>query len=282
MSELADVDARDPVFPWVPWLLPPRNRAVAHAFAEFADAAAAVADALDLAPAERRERLRMAAAVLEGAGADGNGPPETVVAARLRERLLGAGLALDPARHLVQACQFDAVGVRLRSWSELLNYCRYAAAPWGRQLIALHGIGNEAARPAAEALASALKVLTLARNCGRDWKRWGRLYLPGDWFQAAAITPDHLASGRMEGQTRAVLDRVLDGAEGLLRHVRAPRDPRCGRRLCAQMAALHAHARRNAIRLRHQDPLAGPIVGERREDFRHLAALARGFCFEVF
>lgn len=169
-----------------------RHRAHVHAFAEFVRAARAIADDAQQSAAARTGKLDELEAALDGrpgcGGADG--PSE-----RLRLSLRETGITADYARHMLQACRKDVHASAYRGWSELLTYCRYAAAPAGRFVLALHDESEEAMK-GADALFSAWRVLRILQNCGRDYRDHGRVYLPGAWLRECGIDPAALA-GRL-------------------------------------------------------------------------------------
>ena len=64
-----------------------------------------------------------------------------------------------------------------------MEYCRYSAAPVGRQLLDLHGEGR-ARWPPSDALCSALQVLNHLQDCGADYRALDRVYLPRERSRA--------------------------------------------------------------------------------------------------
>lgn len=131
-------------------------------------------------------------------------------------------------------------------WDALLDHCRTATEPAVSE-VCRHL--EDGARPAVEALATALYLLERLRDTKRDWTRDKTVVLPGSWFTEAAIAPERLGSPTACGQTRAVLDRALDGVDHLLE---AAKPLSASRRNLARILCL---ARCMARRLRRHDPL---------------------------
>jgi len=226
-------------------------------FYRFATLAGSIADSRDVSSKEKRRDLERLDAILTGTSATEDSPARHV-AAHLRTDFLARGLPLDHLRHLLQAAQADAANRPCRSWSDLLAYCRYAAAPAGRFVLDLHG-EDRAAWPAAEALCSALTIVGRIRDCQTEWRVHRRLYIPLDWLTGAGAHPDDLLAPRCTSALRQALGQVLDGLDRL--HGAAAELPRHirDRGLRMEAARTLALSRRLAVRLRRGDPIAERI-----------------------
>lgn len=248
-------------FPVASWLLPKESRPHVLAFYRFARAADDIADGTDGTVAEKCAGLDGMLGVLDGAEPT-NGPEQ--MAARLVESLAQTGVTDQYARHVLQAFRRDAENPRCRTWSDLMLYCRYSAAPVGRFLIDTTG-EDAAAYPASDALCAALQVLNHLQDCGDDRRRIDRVYIPTDWLASEGASVDDLDSGRASPDLRKVLDRCLDGVDVLLSQA-APLSGLLGRsRLRYDAAVIHEIARRLATRLRRGDPLARRIALSKSE-----------------
>jgi len=225
------------------------------AFYAFVRTADDIADAPDLDSATKLARL----AVLDRAlGGDPAASTLAPVAVALRQSLAETGIGAEHAAHMLQAFRRDASLAPTRSWSDLLTYCRYSAAPAGRYLLALHGEGRDAL-PASDALCAALQILNHLQDCGADYQRLGRIYLPADWLRQAGLGTEALAGSRTDPRLRTVLDRTLQGVAKLLATARPLpgliRDPGLRR----EAAVILAIARALARKLARRDPLQGRV-----------------------
>jgi hydroxysqualene synthase len=254
-------------FPVGSWLIRRDLRIHVHAFYRFARNADDIADNPALSAVEKIRRLDHMAAVLDGAVSG-----DAAAAAAMRESLAMTGTTAQHCHDLLRAFRLDAEKRRYRDWDDLMDYCRYSAAPVGRQLLDLHG-ESSTAWPASDALCAALQVLNHLQDCALDYVRLDRVYLPQADLAAAGIGVAALAAGASGAGLRHVLDALLDRtavlvdrAYGLPPHVRAF-GLRCE---CAVIAALAARLLR---RLRAADPLAGRVE-LRKSDF--LTAFCRG------
>jgi len=236
-------------FPVASFLIAPRHRPTVLAFYRFARAADDIADD----PARAADDKLAALAAFDAALETGEGPPEAV---ELRLALLAREVSLDHPRHLLQAFQADARGRPCRTWSDLVAYCRFSAAPVGRFLLDLHG-EDRAAWPASDALCTSLQILNHLQDAKADWQNLRRLYVPKDWLSQADLGERDLLAPRLAPALRAVYDRVLDRVDELnLQAMPAIKD----RRLRMETAAIHAIARHLAKRLRRNDPLAARVA----------------------
>ena len=244
-------------FPVGSWLLAPAKRAPVALYHAFARAADDIADDPDRGPEQKLAELdAMDAVLLHGRAANN---PDTDKAARLRPVLDRLGIPAAHASELLIAFRRDATKRRYRDWAELIDYCRYSAAPVGRFLLDLHG-ESRATWPAADALCSSLQVINHLQDCKPDYLRLDRVYLPEELFAAAGAGIPDLAGDRAGPGLRQVLDRCLDAVERLNREARAlPRLIR-GRRMRLEAAVIVEIAHRLAALLRRSDPIAARVV----------------------
>jgi hydroxysqualene synthase len=220
-----------------------------------------------LTAADKICRLDRMARVLDGAPG-GDAP----AAAAMRQSLSETRVTAQHCHDVLHAFRLDAEKRRYRDWDDLMEYCRYSAAPVGRQLLDLHG-ENRATWLASDALCAALQVLNHLQDCADDYRRLDRVYLPADALAAAGIGAAALAAGATGPGLRLVLDSLLDRTAELVKIARGLplRVEAAGLRCeCAVIVALAARLTR---RLRRGDPVAVRVKLS-RSDF--LAALLQG------
>jgi farnesyl-diphosphate farnesyltransferase len=257
-------DRAEENFPVGSWAIRPELRAHVHAFYKFARNADDIADSATLSPAEKIARLDTMEAVLTGAS-EADAPS----AAGLRASLAQCGVSSIHARELLVAFRQDAVKNRYASWAELMDYCRYSAAPVGRHVLDLHG-ESQSTWPASDALCAALQVLNHLQDCAGDLRDLDRCYLPQDWMAEAGAATDDLARNETVPSLRAVFDRMLAQTALLNQSARALPAQVRARRLRVETAVIASLARRLTARLQG-DPLA-TRVKLRKSDF-FLAAI---------
>jgi len=259
----------DENFPVASLLIPKALRPHVHAFYRCVRAADDVADAPDLAPERKTALLDAFDAALRGEGARDE---VTAPAREHRESAQQTGVTVEHARHLLQAFKLDVTKLRYRNWSELINYCRYSAAPVGRYLVDLHG-ETDAPKRGTDALCIALQILNHLQDCKDDYLKLDRVYIPEDFLREAGTSVVALADDRASPALRAVLDRVLNRTDELIVQARTAPPLIRNRGLRMETAAIIAIAARLSAKLRRRDPIAGRVALSRAET---LLAVAGG------
>jgi squalene synthase HpnC len=262
-------DAAGENFPVGSILLPAALRPHVAAFYAFARAADDIADNPALAPDHKIGRLNRMAEAIEG-GLAGDGA--LTKAHRMRDSLAATGV---PTRHcldLLDAFRQDAVKRRYEDWDDLMSYCNRSAAPVGRYLMDLHG-EEKALWPPADALCNALQVLNHLQDCAEDYREMDRVYIPEPWLAAEELDVEALSAAASAPGLRRVLDRLLDGVDGLLDEAAPLAGRMKSRRLAMETAAIQAIARNLAALLRRRDPLAGRVKLDR---IRYVACMLEG------
>jgi squalene synthase HpnC len=169
----ASKDDKGENFPVASVLIAPRHRATVLAFYTFARAADDIADSATLTAEEKIRRLDLFEATLLGRS------DAAASALPLRAALAKTGLTPRHAQDLLVAFRMDATKRRYASFDELMDYCRYSAAPVGRFVLAAHG-EPETTWPANDALCAALQIINHLQDCGKDFREIDRVYVPQD------------------------------------------------------------------------------------------------------
>ena len=246
-------DRGDENFPVGSWLIRRDLRVHVHAFYRFARNADDIADSPVLMADDKLRRLDRMAAILDGAPGDGS--PAAVA---MRASLAATGVTAQHCHDILHAFRQDAIKLRYRDWDDLMEYCRYSAAPVGRQLLDLHGEGRHT-WPASDALCSALQVLNHLQDCADDYRNLDRVYLPLADLAAASCPVEALAAPAAGPGLRRVLDRLLDRTETLIATARLLPPGVAARGLRCESAVIVGLAGRLARRLRRGDPLASRV-----------------------
>jgi farnesyl-diphosphate farnesyltransferase len=242
--------AGDENFPVGSFLIRRALRPHIHAFYRFARQADDIADNPALPPEDKIRRLDRMAAILDGAPGD-----ESPAAVAMRASLRDTGVTAQHCHDVLRAFRLDATKKRYRDWDDLMEYCRYSAAPVGRQLLDLHS-ENRANWPANDALCSALQVLNHLQDCGEDYRDLDRVYLPESDLGDCGAAIEELTSSQMSPGLRAVTDRLLDGTDRLIERARKFPSGVTSWGLRYEVAAIVELASRLSRHLRRGDPLA--------------------------
>jgi squalene synthase HpnC len=242
-------DKGDENFPVGSVLIAKALRPHVHAFYSFARNADDIADSDAISPDEKIVRLNAMEEVLLDRA-------ETAPsAARLRESLAQSGVSAIHARELLVAFRQDATKTRYENWAELMDYCRYSAAPVGRYVLDLHGEDRNT-WPASDALCAALQVLNHIQDCAGDLRALDRCYMPQDWLHKNGAGTDDIARGKTSPNLRAMFDEMLAATERLNADAASLPGLVKSRRLRVETAIICNLARRLTRRLQNNDPLA--------------------------
>jgi squalene synthase HpnC len=240
---------RDENFPVASRLVRRELRAPILAFYRFARAADDVADHAQAGPEEKLEQLaRMEAGLRGQAGAS---PEGEALHAVLQARGLSDRHALD----LLDAFRRDVTKWRYADWAELMDYCRYSAAPVGRFVLDLHGEPS-AIWPANDALCTALQVINHLQDCAKDYRTLDRVYIPLDAFAAHGTAAEALAAAQASPALLKVIEGLARRTQALLEQSQPFAGAIADRRLALEVGIIQALAESLASRLTRHDPLS--------------------------
>jgi squalene synthase HpnC len=239
----------DENFPVASFLVAPRHRVVIHAFYRFARAADDVSDNPTAAPEEKLAILADMAAAVDGRG--GRSPEGLALAEVLAEKGMSPRHPLD----LLEAFRRDVTKLRYDDWDDLMDYCRYSAAPVGRFVLDVHG-EDEASWPANDALCAALQVINHLQDCGKDRRDLDRVYIPGDSLAAGGIDVTALDDPRACPALRNIVGALARRTLDLLAVSRPFAGRIRDRRLALEVAVIQTFAEDLARTLTQRDPLS--------------------------
>ena len=113
-------------------------------------------------------------------------------------------LPLKPFLDLLSAFKQDVTVLRYPNFDALLDYCRRSADPVGRIVLMLHGIRDEEAFRASDAICTALQVANHLQDVKEDAER-GIIYMPQDEMKRFAVSEDELLEKVASPQLRAFM-----------------------------------------------------------------------------
>jgi squalene synthase HpnC len=249
---------RDENFPVASRLVRRELRAPILAFYRFARAADDVADHAEAGIEEKLEQLaRMEAGLCGQAGANPQGEA-------LHAVLLARGLSDRHALDLLEAFRRDVTKRRYADWAELMDYCRYSAAPVGRFVLDLHG-ESPALWPANDALCIALQVINHLQDCAKDYRALDRVYIPLDVLAAHGSGPEVLAAAVASPGLRNVIEALAQRTQALLEQSRPFAGRIADRRLALEVGVIQALAESLTARLLRRDPLSERVHHSKME-----------------
>ena len=240
---------RDENFPVASWLIKPALRAPVLAFYRFARAADDVADHATATAEEKLAQLVRMEAGLRGE------KEASVEGEALCAVLQGHRVTDQHALDLLEAFRRDVTKQRYADWADLMDYCRYSAAPVGRFVLDLHG-ESRTTWPANDALCSALQVINHLQDCAKDYRGLDRVYIPLDAFAEHGIGVETLAQTRASAALRATIAGLARRTGDLLDRSRAFAGQIADRRLALEVGVIQALAENLVVRLVRRDPLS--------------------------
>jgi len=253
MTSVAELQSgkghKDENFPVASFLIAPRHRPPVLAFYRFVRAADDIADHPSAAPDVKLDLLEQMRASLVG---DSDAVDEGVA---LRNALAARQLGPEHALDLLEAFRRDVTKLRYADWAELMDYCRYSAAPVGRFVLDVHG-ESTALWPANDALCTALQVINHLQDCAKDHRMLDRVYIPLDALAMQGATVEALAAPQASRPLLKTIQALARGTAELLEQSRPFPHAISDRRLALEVGAIQSLAESLTSRLSRRDPLS--------------------------
>jgi squalene synthase HpnC len=244
---------KDENFPVASHLIHPRNRGAILAFYDFVRAGDDVADHTTLTPERKIELLDALADALTGKG------PSDPEAEPLKRELFARGLPATHALELLDAFRLDARKTRYADWDELIAYCRLSAMPVGRYVLDVHGEDPSVVWGPSDAICAALQIINHLQDCGKDYTRNDRVYLPRETLEKHGVTVEALGAAKASPALRAVIRELATRTMGLLDEGAVLPDLIADLRLSLEIAAIHRLAVVLCRGLMERDPLSEKV-----------------------
>jgi squalene synthase HpnC len=241
---------RDENFPVASWLVRREARAPILAFYRFVRAADDVADHPSASAEQKLDQLARMEAALRGESGAGNA--EGIA---LRAVLQARNITDQHALDLLEAFRRDVTKLRYADWAELMDYCRYSAAPVGRFVLDVHG-EQTALWPANDALCTALQVINHLQDCAKDHRMIDRVYIPLDALAMHGATVEALAAPQASPALLKTIQALARRTADLLEQSRSFPHAIADRRLALEVGAIQALAESLTSRLMRRDPLS--------------------------
>jgi hydroxysqualene synthase len=239
---------RNKNFPVASHLISARHRGVILAFYRFVRAAGDVADHPSLAEAEKIRILDSFEETLLGKS---NAIEDALP---LRDAVRSRGLPPRHAQDVLIAFRMDAGKHRYADWNDLMHYCSYSAMPVGRFVLDVHGESRDTWQ-ANDALCAALQIINHLQNCGADYRRLDRVYIPLDVLAERGVPAGALAAPKSSPELLACIHNLAAKTKELLGEAHLSPGVR-DLRLSLEVAAIERLAQKLVDVLLIQDPLS--------------------------
>jgi squalene synthase HpnC len=244
----------DENFPVASFILKPEHRAPVMAFYGFARTADDVSDDASTSAEHKLALLETMRATLSGES-DADAP-----SLALRRAQAEGGLSAQHGLDLLEAFRRDCTKLRYADWDDLMDYCRYSAAPVGRFVLDVHGEHPADTWPANDALCAALQVINHLQDCGKDRRALDRVYIPQDALAKAGAVDSELLAERASPALRQVIaDLARRTRDELLVRSRPFAGLIHDLRLSYEVAVIQRLAEDLCEKLISRDPLSQPV-----------------------
>lgn len=115
---------------------------------------------------------------------------------------------------LLEGFEKDVRRAPIRDQADLEQYAYHVAGVVGMMMAHVMGADLPAAGHAAKCMGNAMQLTNIARDVREDFAR-GRVYLPQAWLEEAGIDQNCLMSAEQRPRVFAVVQRLLERADGL-------------------------------------------------------------------
>jgi squalene synthase HpnC len=184
------------------------------------------------------------------------------------------GLGTAPLLDLVEANRRDQFITSYQNFDDLLEYCRFSAAPIGRMVLVIAGVSDPVAIGRSDTVCNALQVLEHCQDVREDAVA-GRVYLPAADLRAAGVALNDLTARTTSPALRTVVQLQVDRAEAMLAEARPlTRSLRGWARLAVTGYAAGGLATVAALRGGDYDVLARHLAPGKASTLRYAARLA--------
>jgi len=250
-------------FPVGSWLIPKELRKQILTFYNFARAADDISDNPNLIGKEKIKRLNLFESTLK------NRKVVIKKAFKIKKICETQNIKIDYTLNLLKAFKQDATKKRYKTWSELINYCKYSAVPVGRFVIDLHK-ENKKAYKYSDPLCIALQILNHIQDCKEDYENLDRVYLPMKFLKKYNVKLSQLKKKNTEQNLRLVFNEILKNTEKLIIQADKNKKNMKHKYLSREISFILEIAKKLLLLLRNKDPLKKKVV---------LSKLDYIFCF---
>ena len=244
---------RDENFPVGSWLIPKKLRKQVLIFYHFARAADDISDNPNLIGKEKIKRLNLFESTLK------NGKIEVEKAYKIKKVCKSHNIKIDHSLNLLKAFKQDVTKKRYKTWSELINYCRFSAVPVGRFVIDLHK-ENKKSYKYSDPLCIALQILNHIQDCKEDYENLDRVYLPMNFLKKYNVKLSQLKKNFTTQSLRLVFNEILKNTEKLIIEADKNKEIMKHKYLSRETSFILEIAKKLLLLLKNKDPLKEKIV----------------------
>jgi len=200
-------------FPVASFLSRKENREYILKYYNFARFADDIADSEILVKTEKIMALETLSNIIKGY--DLKEYKQFNYAYELKDILINLELSHRYASDLIIAFLDDAKNKEYNTWNELINYCRYSAAPVGKFILALNK-QSLSTHFAADALSIALQLINHIQDVKKDLVKLNRFYIPNDYLKEFNVKKEDFLKDESSNKLNLLKNKMLDSVSGLI------------------------------------------------------------------
>jgi len=181
-----------------------------YKFARYADD---IADSKNLSKEEKLKTLEVLSEIIKGTQLKEH--KQFIYAYELKDVL--DKLELNPryASDLLIAFIQDAKDFEYETWGQLINYCRYSAAPVGRFLLSLNK-QPIATHFVSDSLSIALQLINHLQDVKKDLLEINRFYIPNEYLIEFNLSKKDFLKEKSSNNVILLKNKILDNIDGLI------------------------------------------------------------------
>ena len=120
------------------------------------------------------------------------------------------------ATDLLIAFRQDSIGFYYQTWGQLIEYCKYSAAPVGKFMLTIHHEHPSTYLPAVS-LCVALQIVNHIQDIKYDMKLLKRLYIPEEIMKKYHLHPEDLIQNKSSIGLQKAISHLMKKTQGLVK-----------------------------------------------------------------
>lgn len=202
-------------FPVASFMIDKNKRPIVIAYYNFARMCDDIADNPKLTKKEKLESLERIENIITGKETKTGNKKNLRIAKNLYKVMIENNLNIENAYNLLVAFKQDSKGYKYQIWEELIEYCRYSAAPVGRFLLDIHSekislVWN------GDAFCAALQIINHLQDIKKDYTNLKRIYFPKKLLEEFKINSKNLTAETESKSLKKFKLKIISNIEGLL------------------------------------------------------------------
>ncbi len=179
---------------------------------------------------------------------------------------------------LLSAFRKDCDGFKPQIWEQLLDYCRYSAAPVGRFMLALYDESTTTYLPA-EGLCAVLQIVNMLQDIKFDVCKLRRCYIPKELLNKFMVCETDFCLQQSTPQVKALFLYVIERLEAMLKDAEILISLVNNRSLRVELCVIFSLTNCMLKKIKKGDVVANKIKLSKLDWFR---AIISGWCKSLF